>query len=124
MKNTKIKITTKALQHMLKNIQSQKQGQKIFQIDIKPGGCHGLVYQMEYTEALEPKHQEQSFYYIYNDQPILKVSETAEAMAGDLEIDFAVSLMSGKFKFNNKKASSSCSCGEPFTLDDITAVFK
>ena len=80
-------------------------------IAITGGGCNGLSYKMKFV--LEPKRGD-----IIVDSAgaqVLIDSKSALYLRGS-ELDYSNDLIAGGFKFANPIATSSCSCGESFSI--------
>lgn len=83
-----------------------------FRLSVQAGGCADLSYVLELTEALTPTDR------VFNCEGI-QVAVDAQSwpyLAG-LSLDYAEDLMGGGFRFHNPNATSSCGCGNSFTVD-------
>ena len=84
---------------------------RFLRVAITGGGCNGLSYKMKF--AFEPKGGD-----IVVDSAgaqVLVDSKSALYLRGS-ELDYSSDLIAGGFKFSNPNATSSCSCGESFSI--------
>jgi len=80
-------------------------------VRITGGGCNGLAYKLKFVAT--PKKGD-----------ILVRSEGVEVLVDarsalylrGTHVDFSDAMVSGGFKFSNPNATSSCSCGESFSI--------
>lgn len=98
----------------LKRLEAQDtHGSGVVRIAINPGGCAGLLYDLQFRQAPKP------------DDEILKVDHLKIVVAkGDLAqcqgltIDYSEDLMGGNFRFSNPLAKQTCGCGTSFGLEE------
>jgi iron-sulfur cluster assembly protein len=84
---------------------------RALRVGVKGGGCSGLSYFMEFTDAPEAKdrvfaHHGVEVYIDPKSLPYLKGTE----------LDFSHALQSAGFKWNNPNMKKSCGCGESFSV--------
>jgi len=84
---------------------------KALRVGVKGGGCSGLSYFMEFTDAPEAKDRifEQHGVAVYIDPKSL-------AYLKGTELDFSHAVQSSGFKWNNPNMKKSCGCGESFSV--------
>lgn len=89
-----------------------KEADKPFlRVGIAGGGCNGLSYKMRFVDS--PRKGD-----IFVDFGLARVvvdSKSALYLKGT-QLDYSDALISGGFKFGNPNATSSCSCGESFSV--------
>lgn len=84
---------------------------KALRVGVKGGGCSGLSYFMEFTDAPEPKDRIYAYYgvEVYIDPKSLNYLKGTE-------LDFSHAVQSSGFKWNNPNMKKSCGCGESFSV--------
>jgi iron-sulfur cluster assembly accessory protein len=78
---------------------------------VQPGGCSGWLYHISFDQLLNPEDQ---VFDIDNLQLVMD-QETIKYING-LTIDYSEDLMGGGFRFHNPLATSTCSCGNSFSM--------
>jgi iron-sulfur cluster assembly protein len=81
-------------------------------ISVKPKGCEGLSYQLDFTEAIESEDQR-----FECDSIQIVVSCQSLAYLDGLTLDYSEDLMGGSFRFHNPNAKKTCSCGHSFSVE-------
>jgi len=96
-----------------------KQGSQstLFRIQIKVGGCCGLLYNMTFDEDV----QSSDAVYSCADISVVVDSQSLKYLAG-LTLDYSEDLMGGGFRFHNPHATTSCGCGNSFSSDSEGAL--
>ncbi len=95
--------------HRMQN--QRRQSDSYFRLNVLAGGCHGLRYDMQLIDQLNPDEQilrQQGVAIVVSDRTALQVT--------GLQIDFADDLMGGAFQFQNPQAVKICDCGNSFAL--------
>lgn len=89
-----------------------RDGAKPFlRVGISGGGCNGLSYKMRFVES--PKRGDIAVGF----GPVTVVVDSKSALyLKGTRLDYSNALISGGFKFSNPNATSSCSCGESFSV--------
>lgn len=84
---------------------------QIVVIRLEAGGCSGYNYEYDFKTNLQ---DDEVLYQVDG----LKIAFSVFTMenAQDLTIDFILSLKDSGFKFENKKAKKSCSCGKSMSI--------
>ena len=108
-----ITITDRAKTHVLKLIQDNKLGDAHLRLGVTGGGCSGFNYNLTFETEIKPGDKAYEF------GPLtVVVDKLSRPFVGDTEIDYAESLYGSGFQFNNPKASSTCGCGQSFSIDE------
>ena len=90
----------------------EKDGTGTFlRIAISGGGCNGLSYRMRFTAG--PKRGD--IVVGSSGIQVLVDSKSALYLRGS-KLDYSSDMIAGGFKFSNPNATSSCSCGESFSI--------
>lgn len=101
----------------IKRLQLSRQlPNSILKLGIKPGGCSGLTYILELKPDIEQKAE-----IIQINSITVKLEPESYKYIKDLKIDYSEDLMGGGFRFQNPNASSTCSCGQSFSIDATVA---
>lgn len=78
---------------------------------VKPTGCSGLTYKMEFAREIEATDAVLEF-----DDVRLVVDPSAAVFLSGTEVDFVEDRLGSSFKFNNPNEKARCGCGESFTV--------
>lgn len=81
-------------------------------IGVKGGGCNGLKYYVEPTNDVPNKLDE---VFVVDDVNIIVCGKSLLHLIG-VKIKWKDDLMGSGLEFNNPNATSSCGCGETFSL--------
>lgn len=81
-------------------------------IGVRGGGCSGLSYFLDWVDLPDEKDKQ------FDMGPGVRVvvDRKSYLFLNGIEVDFQDSLVKTGFVFNNPHATSSCSCGESFTV--------
>ena len=90
---------------------SKKKEKKMLRISVTGGGCQGFQYNLD----MENKSKDKDIIIKKRDAVIVIDKISLNLIKGS-EIDFVEDLIGARFKVNNPKATSSCSCGTSFSL--------
>ncbi|EDY83498.1 hypothetical protein VDG1235_3125 [Verrucomicrobiia bacterium DG1235] len=91
---------------------ARKESDKPFlRVGIAGGGCNGLSYKMRFVEAA----RKGDIFVDFGGAQVIVDSKSALYLKGT-HLDYSDALISGGFKFSNPNATSSCSCGESFSV--------
>ncbi len=91
---------------------SEREGDKRFlRVGISGGGCNGLSYKMKFVDSA----RKGDILVAFGEVSVLVDSKSALYLKGT-QLDYSNALVSGGFKFSNPNATSSCSCGESFSV--------
>ncbi len=80
-------------------------------LGISGGGCNGLSYKMKFA----PDARKGDILVRFGGVKVIVDSKSALYLKGT-QLDYSDALISGGFKFSNPNATSSCSCGESFSV--------
>ena len=83
----------------------------ILRLGVRGGGCSGLSYYMDLVDEPQPKDKIFTF-----GSHTVAIDRKSYLFINGSEIDFEKTLAKTGFVFNNPLASTSCSCGESFSL--------
>ncbi|MBD5780520.1 iron-sulfur cluster assembly accessory protein [Pelagicoccus sp. NFK12] len=105
-----IKLTDAAVAKVAKL--AEKEPDKPFlRVGISGGGCNGLSYKMRFVENAKKG----DILVDFGQAQVIVDSKSALYLKGT-HLDYSNALISGGFKFSNPNATSSCSCGESFSV--------
>lgn len=106
-----ITMTESAL-HRLDLLKKKRQTpEAILRLGVRGGGCSGLSYYMDLVDEAQPKDKMFTF-----GEHTVAIDRKSYLFINGSEIDFEKTLAKTGFVFNNPLASTSCSCGESFSL--------
>lgn len=112
MNNQKVDISESATSRILE-LQSHAGNQnKHLRITVFGGGCSGL----RYDYSLDEKINDDDFKIVRNSKVVLVVDEASLQFLKDGVVDFVRDLGSSYFKISNPNATSSCGCGDSFSV--------
>ena len=92
-------------------LKSKHQPHSLFRVRVQPGGCSGWLYHISFDQLINPEDQ---VFDIDNLQLVMD-QEPIKYING-LTIDYSEDLMGGGFRFRNPLATSTCSCGNSFSM--------
>ncbi|MBC2607709.1 iron-sulfur cluster assembly accessory protein [Pelagicoccus albus] len=105
-----VKVTASAISKIAKL--AEKEGDKaLLRVGISGGGCNGLSYKMRFVENA----RKGDIFLDFSPAHLVVDSKSALYLKGTV-LDYSDALISGGFKFSNPNATSSCSCGESFSV--------
>lgn len=81
-------------------------------IGVRGGGCSGLSYVMDWV----PTPEEKDKVFEFDDGVRVCVDRKSYLFVNGIRVDFQDTLMRTGFVFENPNATSSCSCGESFSV--------
>ncbi len=84
---------------------------RFLRVGISGGGCNGLSYRMRFVAEAKKG----DILVRFGAVSVLVDSKSALYLKGT-QLDYSKALISGGFKFSNPNATSSCSCGESFSV--------
>lgn len=99
---------SKAIKRFIQGSETPIAGLRVF---VEGGGCSGFKYGLR----LEQTKSEDDFEFDLAGITLL-VDPMSRTMIEGLNVDFVDTLIQTGFKFSNPNASSSCACGESFSL--------
>lgn len=105
-----LKITPSAAQEIKRLQDTRATNYSTIELNVKPGGCCGLYYTLEFVKAGSGVITE-------SEGITVAIAPEAQAYLGNITIDYAEDLMGGGFRFDNSLATSTCSCSQSFALE-------
>ncbi len=105
-----VRLTSRAVEMAKKALQEEGLESHGLRIAVQGGGCSGLQYALDFTDAERPGDTvfEASGLKVFIDMA------SAQFLKGT-EIDYVSSLQGSGFKFNNPNAKRTCGCGSSFS---------
>lgn len=103
-------LTTRAGANVRRLLERGQSGPYL-RVRISGGGCNGLSYHLDFTGETRPG----DILVQTQGAQVLVDSKSALYLRGTT-LDYSDALVAGGFKFENPNASSSCSCGESFSV--------
>lgn len=105
-----IRLTPRAGEKVTALLASGEQGPWL-RVAITGGGCNGLSYKLKLTG----KTRQGDILVKTGGADVLVDRKSALYLRGTV-LDYSDALVAGGFKFSNPNATSSCSCGESFSV--------
>ncbi|MEN9205932.1 MAG: iron-sulfur cluster assembly accessory protein [Thermostichales cyanobacterium SZTDM-1c_bins_54] len=104
-------VLTEAALKELKRLRSKYEPQQagVLRLGVKPSGCSGMSYTMNFEPAPNPDDHVQT-----QDDLTIAVDPLSMTMIDGMTVDFSEDLLGGGFRFRNPHAVSSCGCGTSF----------
>ena len=110
-----ITITEKAAAQIAGLLAKAPEGTQGVRLNVKPTGCSGNSYAMEYIKAGEDLSGDDAF---EQGEVTLYIPKTHSWMLFGMSVDYAVDeLGNARFDFSNPNESGRCGCGESFHVD-------
>ena len=109
-----ITITTSAAEAISERIQDAKGNVIGVRLNVKPTGCSGNSYAMEYVNEGDDVSQDDQF---TKGEAVLFIPKTVSWMLFGIEIDYGMdNLGNESFIFKNPNEVDRCGCGESFRV--------
>ena len=107
-----ISITDKAKEKIIElRVKDGRATEHNIRVSVKGGGCSGLMYDLEFDDAIQEKDQ------VFEDQGIkIMVDKKSLLYLAGTVLDFTDGLNGKGFQFVNPNASRTCGCGESFSV--------
>ena len=105
-----ITVTEAAVEQIRKNLIKRGSGLGI-RLAVKPTGCSGYAYQMEFVDESATGDQ-----IIIQDNISIFVDPKSAIFLSGTEIDFEINGLNSGFKFTNPLEKDRCGCGESFRV--------
>lgn len=83
-------------------------------LDVKPGGCSGFYYTIEFDETIDSNDR----VWLCETIQVVVSSSTSNYVDG-LTLDYSEDLMGGGFRFHNPNATYNCDCGNSFSIQKL-----
>ena len=104
-------ITERAKQQALKIMQEENKQGYFIRVAVKPGGCSGLSYLLEFDNQINPTDK------VFETNEVSIVCETKSFLyLVGTTLDYEGGLKGKGFNFINPNANKTCGCGESFAL--------
>ena len=110
-----IQMTQAAADQISQLLAKAPEGTQGLRLNVKPTGCSGNSYEMEYVKSGDDLALEDSF---TQGGATLYIPKTHSWMLFGMAVDYAEDELGNKrFAFNNPNESGRCGCGESFYVD-------
>ena len=97
---------TPSAERQIATLMAAKSAQGL-RIGLKKGGCAGMEYTMELTDAARPGDE-----VVEQGEARVMIAPTAQMFLFGTEIDYETGLLESGFRFRNPNVTDSCGCGE------------
>ncbi len=105
-----VKLSGSAIRKIVALREREPKGD-FLRIGVSGGGCNGLSYKMKFVGS-----SKRGDILVRADGANAIVDSKSALYLKGSELDYSDALISGGFKFSNPNATSSCSCGESFSV--------
>ena len=95
----------------IERLKSKQPSNILFRLRVKSGGCADWFYDLAFDTTVQPQDQVlelQNLCVIIDRESLNYINE--------LSLDYSEDLMGGGFRFHNPQATSTCSCGNSFSI--------
>lgn len=95
----------------IERLKSKQPSNILFRLRVKSGGCADWFYDLAFDTTVQPQDQVlelQNLRVIIDPESLNYINE--------LSLDYSEDLMGGGFRFHNPQATSTCSCGNSFSI--------
>ncbi|GJM07282.1 MAG: heme biosynthesis protein HemY [marine bacterium B5-7] len=107
-----VSVTPTAAKYFTSRI--QKEDGTAIRLSVAKSGCSGLKYVLDVVS--EPQADDETLKI--NDTLTLYVEKNREAIVAGTELDYIQEGINWVVKYKNPNETSSCGCGESFTIDE------
>ena len=108
----KLRLTKNAVNKLLSLQQSSNDDQPLLlKVTIDSGGCSGFQYRFDLVNAPDPED-----HVFDQDGAQVAIDDVSLGLIQGSEIDYAEEMIGSAFVIRNPNASSSCGCGNSFSL--------
>jgi len=105
-----VKLTNTALSQIKEVMAKENITDKALRIGVSGGGCSGLQYVLDFTDACEDTD------FIYEEDGIkIAVDQYSAGHLNGTTIDYVDGLNGSGFRFDNPNAERKCGCGSSFS---------
>ena len=105
-----VKITPKASEEVTKLVKAENNPEIGLRLAVKGGGCSGLSYDLSFT----PKEEGDTV--IQHDEFNVFMDAKSMIYLKGMQLDYQDGLQGKGFVFVNPNATSTCGCGESFSI--------
>ncbi len=96
----------------VRRLKLKQQAINIFlRLQVLPGGCSGLSYQVRFDQQTQPNDHTYEFHGVQ-----IVVDPYSLNYLDGLTLDYSEDLMGGAFRFHNPNAVQTCGCGNSFAV--------
>jgi iron-sulfur cluster insertion protein len=106
-----VQVTESAARRIAWLMQQETTPNLKLRIAVSGGGCSGFQYGFSFDDAVNADDQ-----VFTRDGATVVIDETSLELLGGAEIDFVEDLVGAAFQIRNPNASSSCGCGNSFSV--------
>ncbi|MBD2277032.1 MULTISPECIES: iron-sulfur cluster assembly accessory protein [Nostocales] len=92
-------------------LKSKQPSDTLFRLRVKSGGCADLFYDLAFDTTVQSQDQVLELHDIR-----VIIDPESINYINELSIDYSEDLMGGGFRFHNPQATSTCSCGNSFSI--------
>lgn len=110
METPLISATPAAIEHLRHLKEEEGKNKCGVRVGVKGGGCSGFTYALQFDDPREGDH------VFEQDGITFMVDRKSAIYLRGLRLDFKSGLMGKGFVFNNPNVSSTCGCGESFSI--------
>lgn len=111
MTDTLVTLTPAAIGRMRELLASKGSDAFGVRLAIKPTGCSGYSYLMDFASAAQPGD------HVVDEGGVrLVIDQKAHELVAGTRIDFVEDKLGAQFVFSNPNEKSRCGCGESFTV--------
>ncbi len=105
-----VTLTEAAATHVQKFLSNRGKGQGL-RLGVKPSGCSGMSYVLEFVDAISPEDA------VFENYGVKVVVDPKSLLYLDgTELDYTREGLNEGFKFNNPNVKNACGCGESFNV--------
>lgn len=105
-----VSLTETAAQKVKALLEAEGRDDLRLRINVQPGGCSGLIYQLFFDEQLE----EEDAIVDFNGVEVV-VDQMSVPYLDGASIDFEDTIQKQGFTIDNPNASGTCACGDSFS---------
>lgn len=109
---TNIRVSEPAVKHLTEKLAEKSQAKGV-RISVKPSGCSGYMYVLDYVDAPE---SDDTLIEV-NAALTLYVDTGSLSLLNGTEIDFVKQGLNAAIQFKNPNVTGECGCGESFTVN-------
>ena len=111
MARAAISLTAAAASRVRELIATKGDGAIGLRLDVKPSGCSGFSYQLDFAREIAPGAE-----VVAVDGIKVVIEPRAVMHVLGTELDFVEDKLGAAFKFKNPNEAGRCGCGESFTV--------
>jgi len=112
MPSKKLRLTKNAVNKLLSLQQSSNDNQPtLLKVTVDSGGCSGYQYRFDLVNTPDPKD-----HVLDQDGVQVAIDDVSLGLIQGSEIDYTEEMIGSAFVIRNPNASSSCGCGNSFSL--------